>query len=198
MNQKPKLPYHLTKISKRMSYILRHGLDDYQKQYKVYPNWSVSLSDLANFMETTEELIKEVSDTNEKKRFEILNYSGIQVIRASQGHSQKIADMFGSDEQLLETLTNPLDVCIHGTNKKAYESIKKTGLSKMDRNYIHMCSGPDAISGYRASSNVHIYINMAKAMGDGIVFKRSANGVILSEGINGTIDPKYFAKVNIV
>ena len=32
-------------------------------------------------------------------------------------------------------------------------------------------------------------------MKDSIVFYVSENGVVLSEGINGIIDPKYFKKV---
>ena len=47
----------------------------------------------------------------------------------------------------------------------------------------------------RASCDLFIYINIIKALADGIVFERSANGVILTKGQNGTLEPKYFERV---
>ena len=56
----------------------------------------------------------------------------------------------------------------------------------------------------RKSANVLIYINVQKAMSDGIKFYISTNGVILSpedkslvdsDGYDGLIKPEYFSKV---
>ena len=47
----------------------------------------------------------------------------------------------------------------------------------------------------RASCDLFIYIDIAKALADGVVFERSANGVILTKGQNGTLEPKYFERI---
>ena len=47
----------------------------------------------------------------------------------------------------------------------------------------------------RNSCNVFIYIDTAKALEDGLGFLRSANGVILTSGKDGVLEPKYFKEV---
>ncbi|KAJ1306594.1 hypothetical protein OPQ81_007594 [Rhizoctonia solani] len=117
-------------------------------------------------------------------------------IRANQGHTLKVDD--------LETkpITDPSEVpcAVHGTNLKAWESIKAQGLSRMRRNHIHLASGrPGAsgvISGMRSSSQILIFIDIAAAIAAGILFHLSANGVILTAGdSNGLIPPVYFSSV---
>ena len=75
---------------------------------------------------------------------------------------------------------------IHGTNFKAWNEIQKTGLSRMKRNHIHFAVGEPGsegvISGMRACAQVYIYIDLHKAMENGVEFFRSANNVILSPG----------------
>ena len=118
---------------------------------------------------------------------------GRLLIRANQGHSIKEVNVD------MERIMSPDDVTsvIHGTNFKAWNEIQKTGLNKMKRNHIHFAAGEPGsegvISGMRASAQVYIYIDVHKAMEDGIVFYRSANNVILSPGDEeGTIQTKYF------
>merc|ERR1711862_840156 len=88
----------------------------------------------------------------------------------------------------MEEITSADEVTkvIHGTNFKAWNEIQKTGLSRMKRNYIHFAAGEPGsegvISGMRACAQVYIYIDLHKAMEDGIKFFRSANNVILSPG----------------
>ncbi len=70
----------------------------------------------------------------------------------------------------------------------------------MNRLHIHMCNtlpeGHEPISGMRASSDALVYINMEKAMEEGIQFYKSANGVILSSGnANGFIKPHLLTKI---
>ena len=51
------------------------------------------------------------------------------------------------------------------------------------------------ISGARGTSEVFIVIDMEKALADGIEFYRSANGVILTSGVDGILEPKYFKDI---
>lgn len=70
----------------------------------------------------------------------------------------------------------------------------------MNRLHIHFARGlPNdnrVISGMRKSVQIYIYIDLRKAVNDGIPFYVSANNVILSPGnANGIIESKYFLKV---
>jgi 2'-phosphotransferase len=85
----------------------------------------------------------------------------------------------------------------------------------MGRNHVHFASGLPAgfkrlddategeaesssdpvISGMRKTSEVLIFIDLKKALADGMKFGRSANGVILSEGNEkGLIPTQYFLR----
>ena len=69
----------------------------------------------------------------------------------------------------------------------------------MTRNHIHFAPGmpkeEGVISGMRGSCDVYIFIDLEKAIKDGIKFFISSNNVILTEGVEGTLHPKYFKKV---
>ena len=110
-----------------------------------------------------------------------------------RGHSTDSGSLV-DDSVLLKEITVPYDFCAHGTYNKHLDLIKKTGLNKMSRKHIHMIKTMNAVSGYRKSCQVLVHINMKAAMDDGIKFYESDNGVVLTEGINGVIDPKYFTK----
>ena len=143
----------------------------------------------------TLEKIKQIVAADKKSRFHLEERNGEYYIRAAQGHT-----IPGIDPDL-KLIVDPseLSTVVHGTYLEAYESIKLTGLNKMDRNHIHFAHGtindPTVISGMRKTANVMIYIDVEAAMDAGINFYVSANGVILSDGINGVIDPKFFSKV---
>ena len=79
------------------------------------------------------------------------------------------------------------------------------GLSRCSRFHIHMI-GPNseeelceynrnAVSGYRASSDVLIRVDVNEAMKSGIIFYKSLNGVYLSSGNATGIIPAQFLKV---
>lgn len=69
----------------------------------------------------------------------------------------------------------------------------------MDRNHIHLSIGykedKDVISGMRNNTNLFIEINLEAAMKDGIKFFISKNNVVLTSGIDGVLETKYFKKV---
>lgn len=71
----------------------------------------------------------------------------------------------------------------------------------MKRNHIHFATGllgeDGVISGMRSTCNVLIYIDLEKALEDGIKFFKSKNGVVLTEGVNGEgyLPNDYFRKI---
>ncbi len=67
----------------------------------------------------------------------------------------------------------------------------------MSRQHIHMATDlpGKAKSGARLNCDVLIFLDLAGAMQAGCKFYRSANGVILSTGIDGCIPPEFFQRV---
>ena len=73
----------------------------------------------------------------------------------------------------------------------------------MGRSHIHFAITEDIVkgntkqSGIRSNCELLIYLDMAKAMADGIDFYMSDNKVVLSEGVgqDGLIEAKYFKKI---
>lgn len=189
----------LNQFSRHLSSILRHnalkkgyymdprGFVSVKEILKGYNNKSITLNDVYNIV-----------NTNDKKRFEIEDHLDGVYIRAVQGHT-----ITGINPDLTLIIdASEIPIVVHGTNPTAYTFIKLIGLSRMERNHIHFAQGgpqdQTVISGMRKTARVMIYIDVVKAMNDGIQFYKSSNGVILSNGINGTIDPKYFSKVDII
>jgi 2'-phosphotransferase len=194
-----------TQVSKSLSYFLRHNLD--KLQCTVSPDGYVPLSALLarqNFRGVTVEDIQDIVRNCSKQRFtlkEDVDEKGqkIWLIRANQGHSNSAAEKFGIvAEEIYELIAIPLPYCVHGTTRKLIPLIESEGLKKMNRTHIHFASEPDAKSGFRKSSKVLVHIDMEKAMADGIKFYRSSNNVILSDGINGIIEPKYFKEIEVL
>lgn len=190
-----------TKISKAMSYILRHGAKDLGIPMDEHAR--ILMSDLLsqpNFENVNIDMIMEIVNENNKKRFEVETIDGNLMIRAVQGHSKEFDDVIDTSK-LMEEITVPLEKCIHGTNKNAWNIIKTEGLKSQSRMHIHCAiSEPEdnqVISGMRSDTKVLIYIDMEKAMNDNIKFYLSKNKVILTDGLNGLLEPKYFKNVII-
>jgi len=202
---------HEVRISKTLSYILRHGAK--KESLKLRPDGYVKVSDIlarpklkgVDFAQ-----IQWIVETNEKKRFHLVHepVDGESSdplivtgwwIRANQGHTIKVEDLE------LEEIKTPEEapVAIHGTSHEAWKLISVEGLSRMRRNHIHLAAGlPGAdgvISGMRKGSEVLIHIDVENATSQGgLKFFRSVNGVILTPGDeNGFIHPLYFKKVEI-
>ena len=93
-------------------------------------------------------------------------------IRANQGHTLRGLD----PDKLLTRVSDPaaLPVVLHGTYRVAWPLIKKGGLSRMKRNHVHFAPGlPGAggvISGMRASAELLVYVDAAKAIAVGVEF----------------------------
>ncbi len=113
------------------------------------------------------------------------------MIKANQGHSINI-DLKLKKINLEDNIQN----VVHATYFKNLNQIKKEGLSRMKRQYIHFALNDpnkdnNVISGMRHNCEILIWVNIKEAIKNGYEFYISDNGVILSEGINGIILPKY-------
>lgn len=146
--------------------------------------------------------------SDKKRRFAVfLNTNSTNEnywVAAAQGHSGNVSRISVIENYLFERVTD-IPYLWHGTTSKFVSSIVMNGLSRCSRFHIHMI-GPNseeelyeynrnAVSGYRACSDVLIRVDVNEAMKSGIIFYKSLNGVYLSSGNATGIIPAQFLKV---
>lgn len=162
------------------------------------------LSDVLTLCKFTREEVAPVVASSDKKRFTLTFIDGQEYIRANQGHSIPVPDLelarIGSVEDIPKSETSTEGIVVHGTYKDAWKTIRKEGLSKMGRNHIHFAVGTPGeshvISGMRATCQVLVYVDVERAIADGLSFFLSDNHVVLAPGNeDGLILPKYFRAV---
>ena len=159
---------------KRLAFLLRHD-NDYQFDEH---GWR-EVSDLIANHGYTMELLDEIVETNNKKRYE---YSEDKSkIRARQGHSVNV------DVELKEVI--PPDILYHGTAETTLSAIMKEGIIKGSRLHVHLSQTEETALnvGKRHGKPVVIRINAGQMNQDGIKFYLSNNGVWLTEYVS----PKY-------
>lgn len=141
--------------------------------------------------------IKQAVQQDNKQRMGLKDDNGVLFIRANQGHTLETV----KTEHLLKPIVSAeeVPVCVHGTYRRHLDPILKEGLKRMTRNHVHFATGvvgsDGVISGMRTSCNVLIYLNVEKALEDGMKLYMSDNKVILTEGFDGVVGPEYFEKV---
>lgn len=187
------------RISKSLSYLLRHGAIK-EKIPIDSQGWVTMTSILANnrlkSLQATQSDIERIVASNDKQRFRLKEEAGKWYICANQGHT--LASVT-PDLVLLTVETVPLDV-YHGTFTNKLPLIEKEGLRRMKRNHIHMTSDAKwSVLGIRKSCSVLIHIDARKCIEDGFKLWRSENGVILCTGDeNGAIPSRYFKEIEMV
>ena len=176
------------KLSRQLSAVLRHD-----KKGKVLrrDGWALA----GKVARASEAQLLDVVASNGKQRFAVGRgkKTGRLYLRANQGHSIPV-------EIGMEEVLDPSTVAMHGTNRGAWALIEKGGLKRMGRQHIHLAPGMpgEVVSGMRNNSSVVIVVDVAKCLEAGMRFFRSKNGVILTDGLDGTIDPKFFARVEFL
>ncbi|RVW76880.1 tRNA 2'-phosphotransferase 1 [Vitis vinifera] len=141
--------------------------------------------------------IREAVRKDNKQRFGLLEENGELLIRANQGHTVTIVE----SESLLKPILSAeeVTVCVHGSYKRNLESILESGLKHMKRLHVHFSCGlpmdGEVISGMRRDVNLLIFLDVRKALEDGMKLYISDNKVILTEGFDGVVPVKYFEKI---
>ena len=120
-----------TRLSKLLSYILRHSPGEFG--VVLDENGWTDVEELLNKLQTkgenvSRDALQHIVDTNNKKRFNF-KQDGTK-IRASQGHSVEV--------DLGYTQQQPPEILYHGTVDEFIDSIKKGGLIKQKRHHVHL------------------------------------------------------------
>ena len=123
----------------------------------------------------TREQIETVVANSDKQRFAI-SEDGLR-IRANQGHSVTV-------DLGLDTVPPP-DRLFHGTAARCVDSIRREGLSKRSRHHVHLSSDIDTAMrvGARHGAPVVLAVDAAAMAAAGHAFRRSANGVWLTDAV---------------
>lgn len=126
------------------------------------------------------EKLKEVVDTNDKKRFAFSD--DFSKIRANQGHSISV----NLDLPSLE----PPEFLFHGTAEKYMPSISEQGLKKRQRHHVHLSADLETAKkvGIRHGKLVILKVASGQMHKDGFQFFHSENGVWLVD----EVPTKYF------
>lgn len=162
------------KISKQLSYILRHSPESIGISIDE-AGW-VSTKELLEKIGITMDTLLTVVRTNDKKRFEF--NSDRSKIRASQGHSIEV-DLQYVDSQ-------PPAVLYHGTSKRFLQSIQQQGLTKQSRHHVHLSDNKptaSAVGSRHGGETVILTIDSGKMYSDGIKFYKSTNNVWLTDRV---------------
>lgn len=166
-----------SKISKFLSYILRHNPSDIN--IVLDGNGYADVLELIDKSKhkltfTKDELIYVVNN-NSKRRFGF-NIDNTK-IRASQGHSINV--------NLGYTPIKPPTLLYHGTYELVVDSIKLNGLKRMGRDYVHLTDNIETALnvGGRHGKPVLLTIKSLDMYNDGYKFYCSDNGVWLTDDV---------------
>lgn len=182
-------------IGRKLVKLLRHRVHENGLASVLRPDGYVPLAAvlaLPQFQGITPHMVQQCVKDNDKQRLDIFcDEEGVVYIRANQGHTIGGVD----DDALLEpiseadaqALCNGSGLAVHGTYHSAWAAITNSGgLSRMSRQHIHLAPGlpsdSGVISGMRRSCEIHVWVDVPRAIRSGLRFFRSSNGVILTRG----------------
>lgn len=169
------------KLSKTLSYILRHNPEDFDLQLN--PDGTVStdrlLTALRNqqFPDLTYGHLEQVVAEDEKGRFSLLQ-EGNQ-IRANYGHS--IEGVHPDYEPVV-----PPEVLYHGAPRRVKDSILAEGLKPMNRNFVHLSSTKEEaeqVGKRRDQQPVILAVEAEKLHAQGQELYRTGKGIYLTKEI---------------
>lgn len=173
------------KIGRFISYLLRHKPETLK--LKMDKNGYVEVNELIEKINSVEkyknslsvEKLEEIVNTDSKRRY---SYNETKTkIRAVQGHSFSVN---------VAKVGIPPVVLYHGTSSDAYALIRKKGIQKMNRDYVHLSKDIETAKnvGLRHCKNkkdlIIIKIDTKKMLADGYLFYVAENGVWLSNYIS--------------
>ncbi|WP_087026590.1 RNA 2'-phosphotransferase [Thaumasiovibrio subtropicus] len=166
----------LVKISKYLSYVLRHKPDSIGLKLDEQ-GWALidELIEKTVDVALTRDLVDLVVETSDKRRFAIGGNGNH--IRANQGHSIEV------DLQL--SVVIPPDYLLHGTAERNVKSIGESGLTKGSRHHVHLTESLAVAKavGSRYGKPVIFTVDARRMHLDGYSFYKTVNNVWLTESV---------------
>lgn len=167
------------RISKFLSYVLRHHPE--LINIELDGNGWANVQELMEKSKSKEvfltlEMLKEIVETNDKKRFSF-NEEETR-IRANQGHSLSNVDLEMEAQE-------PPTVLYHGTVAKFVDAIQQEGLKKGSRQHVHLSADIETAKnvGGRRGKPIILKIEAQKMYESEYTFYLSANGVWLTDHV---------------
>ncbi|KAL1512076.1 hypothetical protein AB1Y20_005348 [Prymnesium parvum] len=188
-------------LSKALSRLLRHAAEHDGVPIS-HDGW-VAVADALRWASSRtrgapcdEPTLRALVAADEKQRFALrVRADGVAEIRANQGHSMAAVSV---ELKELSAAEAP-QLVVHGTYAAAWRRIREEGLHRMRRQHVHFARGlpgeSGVISGMRSSCELLVWVDVRAAMGAGIRFFESSNGVVLTDGVDGVVPPQFFHSV---
>ena len=168
-----------TRASKFLSLVLRHKPEEIGITLDEH-GWA-EVRDILMGVNLTMEDLEHIVAADEKGRYSF-NEDHTR-IRANQGHSIPV-------DLELKPLEPPAQL-YHGTAGQFLPSIRREGLLKQSRQYVHLSPDPEtaAKEGRRRGKAVVLRVDAGRMYREGHTFYRSANGVWLTDHV----PPEYLS-----
>jgi len=171
------------KVSRYVSYLLRHNPEDLEMDDEGFVELDQLLSKLRRRFPTVDKkLLVEMVEQGERRRFEIVG----DRIRALYGHTIDVHVNLKEDTQV--------ERLYHGTTPEAAEQILLKGLQPMKRRWVHLSPTKEIayeVGKRRTDSPVILIIDVADAKSHGLRFFRAADKVYVCK----RVPAKYIKKL---
>lgn len=172
------------KVSKYMSYLLRHNPEDLEIDEEGFVNLSLLIRKLQKKYHVTENFVRSiVNDQKGKRRFEIVDNK----IRAVYGHSLKVKINYPEDKATL--------IFYHGTTPAYAQKILKEGLKPMRRQWVHLSAtieNAKETAKRKTSTPVILEIDAEKSRKNGIKFYKATDKIYLTK----YVPPNHIKTIN--
>ncbi|MBK9387823.1 MAG: RNA 2'-phosphotransferase [Planctomycetes bacterium] len=163
----------LTRISRRLSWLLRHGARETGLAMDA-AGW-VAVEEVLRFLALEPAALRQVVEQDEKS---CLQWVGDR-LRACQGHSTAGTPVTaGALEQSWQPYEGPGPLW-HGTSLAALPQIARDGLRPMERTHVHLAAATESKVGKRAQVDVLLRVDLSRLYAHGLRVFASPNGVLL-------------------
>lgn len=177
MTSKNTVDRRLTKKSKRLSWLLRHGASEVGLDMDA-AGW-VPVPAVLDALHMSLADLEEVVARNDKQRLQLVDGR----VRASQGHSKdNRAVTLDALERSWQVHAGEASVW-HGTSLEAVAAIAAEGISAVARTHVHLAPTLVSKVGKRAAVHVMLEVSPARVRAAGVTLYAAPNGVILARAI---------------
>lgn len=175
-------------LCKKLSYLLRYGIETDNLEYD--QEGYVSLKYLKRKGIIFSNINRIIDVIKDNKTFTMKFEWNDYFIKANSGHGLRVKI---NNDVAFEYIKKPLPFICYITKNDILQPIINYGIQQNKKKNIRLIDNlrPETIS-YCRKNSIGIVINMELAMNDGMRFYKSLDDFILTEGLYGKIDYKYF------